>query len=749
MKHIFQKWLFLFVLFAFAVTCGVVFIIQTKEAELTAKDMIQLRIDDAKAEVVRNTNNLNIIRIQNRMDAIAKAHCFAEILAAAPEKANFDELQRLMRILNVDELDVIDAKGIITASSVAKYVGYDMHSAEQSAEFMAILEDPGQEIVQEPRSIGFDSGVKMQYAGVARLDTKGVVQIGYLPRRLMRALEMADIASAAAKFRIGRSGGILLAKDNKIVASEPAFYIGKNIAEIGIAQEDLSSKKLFGSFMQGEGQLCIAERYGDMYIIGYMSEAEIYAGRQSRMLTLTMCLLLIFIAIFILISRLVQNVVIKGIDDINATLALITGGDLDSMVQVMTNKEFVSLSCGINTMVGALKSAIAEAKGRIDAELQVAKAIQHSALPERDRLARNGIDFEINAEMYTAKEVGGDFYDFFFADSDHLVFTVADVSGKGIPAALFMMKCKTLINSIAESEHSPAAILTEANERLCEGNEMEMFVTVWLGILEISSGRLRFANAGHNLPLLARSGGSFEYLSGTSGLVLGGMEGIKYREFELNLDSGDALFLYTDGVTEAVDSDENAYGEERLKSVLDTCSDMAPSDLTESVKDNLGRFTKGEPQFDDVTLLALRLLSRPEKELTVPVSMESYDKVLAFLEDTLTELGCPEKNLTELNIAMDEIFSNIVGYSGASEAVIRCGVRDRAAVVRISDDGRPYDPLQNKDPDTAQPEEERGIGGLGIFIVKKIMDSVVYEYRDGRNILNMEKKFTEAGKEAN
>ncbi len=748
MKQIFQKWLFLFVLFAFAVTCGVVFVIQTKEAERTAQDMIQLRIDDAKAEVVRNTNILNIIRIQNRTDAISKAHCFAEILSSNPKKANFEELQQLLRILNVDELDVIDANGIITSSSVQKYIGYDMNSAEQSAEFIEILTDPSKEIVQEPRSIGFDSDIKMQYAGVARLDTKGVVQIGYLPRRLVRALEMADISNAAVKFRIGRSGGILIAKDSKIIASEPSYYIGKELSEIDITQEEIVSQALFDALMQGERQLCISEAYGDLHIIGYMSETEIYGGRQSRMLTLTMCLLLIFIAVFILISKLVQNVVIKGIDDINATLALITGGDLDSMVQVMTNKEFMSLSCGINTMVSALKNAIAEAKGRIDTELQVAKAIQHSALPETKRLPCIGIDFEINAEMYTAKEVGGDFYDFFFADADHLVFTVADVSGKGIPAALFMMKCKTLINSIAESEHSPAAILTEANERLCEGNEMEMFVTVWLGIFEISSGRLRFANAGHNLPLLARSGGSFEYLSGTSGLVLGGMDGVKYKEFELVLDCGDSIFLYTDGVTEAIDGNESAYGEERLKKVLDMCCDRIPSELTERVKDDLSSFTKGEPQFDDVTLLALRVLSRPEKEIVVPVSMESYSLVLSFIEDTLTELGCPMHNLTEINIAMDEIFSNIVRYSGASEALVRCGVRDNTAIVRIFDDGHPYDPLQNSDPDVALSAEDREIGGLGIFIVKKIMDNVVYEYRDGRNTLNIEKKFTEMKKKS-
>ncbi|MDO5114776.1 MAG: SpoIIE family protein phosphatase [Synergistaceae bacterium] len=747
MKRIFQKRLFLFVLAAFAATWGITFFLQTKEAEKSARKEIQLRIDDAKAEVVSNANRLLTIKVQNRADAAAKARSFAEILEGKGGSADTAELQRLLHVLNVDELDIIDENGIIVSSSVPKYIGYDMSSNEQSAEFLEILRDPAKEIVQEPRAIGFDSSIETQYAGVAARGTKGLVQIGYSPRRLLQAMEMADISVTAVKFRIGLAGGILLARDGVVIACEPPIYVGRKLSDIDITENEGTSRNFFDAVINGTRQLCISEPYDDMYIIGFLPESEIYAGRQTRMMALTMCLLFIFIAIFILISKLVQEVVIKGINDINASLASITGGDLDALVQVMTNKEFISLSCGINTMVGALKRAIAEAKGRIDAELQVAKAIQHSALPDSGRLARNGADFEIGAEMFTAKEVGGDFYDFFFAEGGRLVFVVADVSGKGIPAALFMMKCKTLINDLAASERSPAKILAEANERLCEGNEMEMFVTVWLGILEISSGRLRFANAGHNPPLLARAEGDFEYLNGSSGLVLGGMEGMKYREFEIRLDKGDAIFLYTDGVTEAIDGKEEAYGEERLKRALDECADRRPEALTEAVKQGLRQFTREEPQFDDVTLLALRMLIRPEKELSVPAVMDSYDRVVGFVEETLSELGCPTRRLMEINIAIDEIFSNIVRYSGASEAAISCGVREGAAFVRISDDGSPYDPLQSKEPDVSLGCDEREIGGLGIFLVKKTMDSVVYEHRGGRNIISIEKKFAGGEKE--
>ena len=746
MKSIFQKWLFLFVLAAYAVTWGATFFLQTKQAEYAAAELIRLRISDAKTEVARSSGNLERIKLENRVDAIAKARSFAEIVRDNP-KASTDrnELLRLLKVLNVDELDVINGRGMIVCSTVKEYISYDMGGAKQSAEFLELLSDPDKEIVQDPVPIGFDSSVEMQYAGVARKDAPGFVQIGYKPTRLHRAIDMADISNTVVKFRIGRSGGILLIKGGIVTASEPPVYVGRNPFELGITDEELSSGKLFDAVMDAKKYKCCAEKFNDFLIVGYVSNDEIYAGRHTQMMTFTLCLLFIFVCIFFLISKLVQNVVIKGIDDINASLDRITGGDLDELVQVMTNKEFVSLSCGINSMVKALKQAIAEAKGRIDAELQVAKNIQHSALPEADRFARNGCDFELNAEMFTAKEVGGDFYDFFFADDDHLVFVVADVSGKGIPAALFMMKCKTLINSIAETEHSPAAILEEANNRLCENNDTEMFVTVWLGIFEISTGTLRFANAGHNLPLLGRADGSFEYLSGTSGLVLAGMDGMKYKEFETKLDLGDAIFLYTDGVTEAIDGDENAYGDERLKDVLNGCSDRMPKALTEHVLDDLKLFTKGEPQFDDVTLLAMRPLNHPMKEFKTSASLESHGAVMSFVEGALSELGCPAQTITEIDIAVDEIFANIANYSGASGAILSCGVKDMTAVVSFSDDGAPYDPLQNKDPSIDLDAEEREIGGLGIYIVKKIMDDIKYEYRNGRNNLTIKKKFTESG----
>ena len=237
-------------------------------------------------------------------------------------------------------------------------------------------------------------------------------------------------------------------------------------------------------------------------------------------------------------------------------------------MDVRSHVEFEDLSDDINFTVDTLKRYIADAAARIDAELAFAKAIQHSALPSVFPPYPNRKEFDIWATMHTAKEVGGDFYDFYFVDDDTLAFLVADVSGKGIPAAMFMMQSKTLLKSCAESGMSVEEVFTNANAKLCEGNEADMFVTAWMGYLNLKTGLLTFANAGHNPPLVKHADGSFSYLKSRAGFVLAGMDSVRYRKNELQLEPGDVLYLYTDGVTEANNSGNELYSEERLLSLL-------------------------------------------------------------------------------------------------------------------------------------------------------------------------------------
>ena len=237
-------------------------------------------------------------------------------------------------------------------------------------------------------------------------------------------------------------------------------------------------------------------------------------------------------------------------------------------------------------------------------ELQTAATIQESMIPHLFPPFPDRQEFDLYATMNAAKEVGGDFYDFFLIDDDHLCLIMADVSGKGVPACLFMMMSKTILQNCALLGKSAAEILELTNEALCTNNSVEMFVTVWLGILEISTGRITAANAGHEYPALQK-GSRFELLKDVHGFVIGGMEGIKYREYDIQMEPGDKLFLYTDGVPEASDREKKMFGTERMLASLNTAPDSSAEEILGKVSKDMKDFVKGEEQFDDVTMLCL------------------------------------------------------------------------------------------------------------------------------------------------
>lgn len=246
-------------------------------------------------------------------------------------------------------------------------------------------------------------------------------------------------------------------------------------------------------------------------------------------------------------------------------------------------------------------------KERIGAELHVATQIQASMLPCVFPAFPEYEEFDIYASMSPAKEVGGDFYDFFLVDQDHLALVMADVSGKGVPAALFMMITKTLLKNAAQSGLSPREAMEKVNNQLLENNEAGMFVTVWLGIYEISTGKLTAANAGHEYPAVKRAGCSFELLKDKHGFVMAGMEDVSYQEYVLEFHPGDMLFVYTDGVAEAADEENQLYGTDRMLEALNRKKDVSSRELLQEVRADIDRFVGNAEQFDDITMMAVKI----------------------------------------------------------------------------------------------------------------------------------------------
>ncbi|MGN1095495.1 MAG: SpoIIE family protein phosphatase, partial [Eubacteriales bacterium] len=594
--------------------------------------------------------------------------------------------------------------------------------------------------VQEYRPISIDSMLYMKYAGVAI--ENGFVQVGYNASRFQE--DIAEQVRYAAKNRhIGKAGFVMICDENFNVASSP---YEEQIGEPIDFESKLTIKeilKIEGTIFEARGKMnyssyCMFLRSEGYFIIASLPVEEAMFSRDIAVYVTVFMLSLVFAALFIHIYFLIKRLVVNNIHKVNSSLSQITDGNLNVKIDVRENEEFTSLSDDINSTVDTLKHYIDEAKARIDKELEFAKNIQHSALPNIFPPYPNRHEFDIYATMDAAKEVGGDFYDFYLMDNDRLCFLVADVSGKSIPGAMFMMRSKTILKSLAESGIEAGEIFTKANEKLCEGNDAGMFVTAWLGIIDIRSGILTYANAGHNPPLLRHKNGKFEYLRTRPNFVLAGMEGAKYRKNELQLLPGDEIFLYTDGVTEATDKNNELFGEDRLLSALNRNPDVSVENRCRAVKREIDKFVGDADQFDDITMLTVKthFFQNYDSIMTSP-DEASVEPVWEFINRKMKKAALPVKLANKVQIVVDEIYSNILRYSGATKAEVFCSIDEKDLTLTFKDNGVPYDPLQKNDPDITLSADDREIGGLGIFMVKKMASSIKYENTDGLNILKI------------
>ena len=344
--------------------------------------------------------------------------------------------------------------------------------------------------------------------------------------------------------------------------------------------------------------------------------------RQRTMLAMTyqillslICLLLILLFVIRPLRKVQQSIRIykstkKSEEVIRALSKVRSHNEIGQLADDVSG-----LAVEIDEYVDEIQNITAE-RERIGAELSVASRIQTSMLPSTFPPFPDRDGFDIYASMEPAKEVGGDFYDFFFVDDDHLCMVIADVAGKGVPAALFMMACKIILANNAKMGKSPAQILNDSNVSICSNNPEEMFITVWIGIFEISTGKLTAANAGHEYPVIRHPGGDFEVFKDPHGFILGGLNAFRYKEYELELEPGASLFVYTDGVPEATDGQDQLFGLERMVDALNSDSDTAPENVLARVREAVGVFVAGAEQFDDLTMLCLTYKGKQEGEIS-------------------------------------------------------------------------------------------------------------------------------------
>lgn len=687
----------------YAALLCVAWVIGTEEARRKTEAQLTYSIIDFRSTILG--------AIDTMLGYIAKSSVrYFEVAA----EHSLSYMREFAQRMDIDEINIIDRNGAILASNDPLCVGRSMLDFPASSEFMILTNGVTATYSQHFRAGAHNPNVRRKYLGAAFPGGDGFVQVGFDERHLSKML-VEMLGYIFDDWLLGETGFFLCSDVNTDrMISNPARHRDEaaTLAETGFDSNAAKPYEITSDDSVGEtfrqtlfGRTCYCRNYvfGGHRFVPALPDQEFYGLRTQYMVVFGVLIFLTLAAFGWFVDRMMS--------------------DSDRLKESYAN----------------------EAKQRAK-ELSIANMIQSAAMP--NALPKDP-RFRLFADMTAAKEVGGDFYDYFPLDDSHYAFLVADVSGKGITAALYMMTAKTLIKDTLLMLHDPAAALTKVNAELCRNNPANMFLSAWVGVLTIETGLITFANAGHNPPVIMRKGRTPEYLRTKSECMLAVLDDMTYKLRTAKLNVGDALLLYTDGVTEALDPDEALFGDDRLIDVIGAANSFAPSHICKLVRSAVAAFAAGSPQADDITVLALQYLAPPRVfSRLFRATSDGISEATAFLDEAMESVGLAmTPHAATLNIILDEITSNIVKHSGAHgfEVDITVAENPNSVTLVFSDDGTPYDPLAHVDPDTTLSAEERPIGGLGILMVKKMSNEVVYSRGHNRNILKVVKIIPAAG----
>ena len=604
-------WLLVIVVLAYAVSAVLTYTTLKNRSEQQTLTLIEQNVEDV-------TNDIS--QISELAVAVTAEQWVKDTIQSSvgiEERINIEAFVDYCE-RNAVEVNIVDKNGKLVFSSIGSQSGKNISEIEHLADFKVLLDGEKQELTKQLDFSKYGDDDFVLYGAHTFEDGSGFLIVGMTKKTFYEDITLQAKYSCTNR-RIGDKGYLLVCdNDLEIINSYHNEHDGKKVTDMGI---DIDTDKEYScktDKIDVDGKPCyvtINEVGSNIYIIGVFPVKEAIASTKTMMLASILVELAIFAVLFVTLFILIRKLIVKNLVKVNDSLTAITGGNLNEKIEVRDTFEFNLLSDDINATVDKLKDYIADAEARIDADLAVAKAIQCSALPTIFPPFPEYKQFELFATMSPAKQVGGDFYDFYMLGNDTLGFLIADVSGKSIPGAMFMMTAKTVIKSLAESGLSPAEVFNAANKKLCEGNDAQMFVTAWMGYLDLNTGEVRIANAGHNPPMLIRDGQA-EKVAVRPNFVLAGMTRTVYKEHNLQMQKGDVLYLYTDGVTEAMNTAEELYGEKRLENLL-SFGDNYPEPSGENgitepvcsiVAQDIAKFTAGAEQSDDITMLCIRYL---------------------------------------------------------------------------------------------------------------------------------------------
>ena len=583
---------------------------------------------------------------------------------------SLERMQELAETFNLDEINIVNDKGIVIGSNVPAVMGFDFNVNDLTDDFLELTNATTTLVTQPFRAGVANPEMFCKYYGMAFPGHNGFLQLG---------MSLAHLRQNMYAYTEEEADQILKDWHFSVVG----WY------ERADDDEDFAPRRMFRRWSDEHGEDLIG-RYFDyrgFHYAALLPESYCYSQRNGAFVVTALVLgMLLFIFTYVLVR-----------------LAM-TSGKLEKMH--------------------------AAADARTAADLALAKTIQMSALPSADGAFMECMEFSLSADCCPAREVGGDFYDFFHVPGDRLAFLVADVSGKGIPGAMFMMEAKNVLKNCFVEFADIAEAVTEANRRLCASNKAELFVTAWIGVLD-QAGTFEYVNAGHNRPFIRHADGTVEKVMGKGGRFLGMFQDATYRANVIKLDRGDMLFLYTDGVTEAMNAKGEQFGERRL------CAELVVR--KRKIKAAVDEFVAGAEQSDDLTGMMIYWHGQPEvQKCDFAADEASLAPALKFIREALA--GVDSKAIAAMLNAADEVTSNIVNYSGATGYRVEVERTADRVRLRFSDDGKAYNPLSHVDPDTHAAIENRPIGGLGLVVVKRLADRVSYARENNHNVLTLIRK---------
>ncbi|MBO4819904.1 MAG: SpoIIE family protein phosphatase [Prevotella sp.] len=563
-------------------------------------------------------------------------------------------------------------------------------------------------------------------------------------------------------FIVTKKGTFVVNPDKKTDLKETIHDFFKKTpspTDDGIADEILSGKKSLALIRDETGNMMMVsysplKRQGwSMGIIVPLSDILQPVNFFAKLLGVIILLGILVVAL--VCSRAIHRVT-KPLSRFADSADEIAKGNIQAELPVIKTKDEMlrlheSFAMMQKSLVGQMEQikTVNEEKGRMEGELHIARNIQMSMIPKTYPAFPGRTDIDVFAQMTPAREVGGDLYDYHIRD-EKLFFCIGDVSGKGIPASLVMAVTRALFRSLSAHESNPGKIVGGINNQLSEDNDSDMFVTLFLGVLDLPTGRLRYSNAGHNAPMLVGKAG-IEVLPCDSNLPVGIIKGQKFTTEEMVLEPHTIIFLYTDGLTEAENASHMQFQEERVSKIAQK-AERHPQMLIRQMMNEVNHFVGDAEQSDDLTLLAIEYAKQGGQEqagqiqrsITLPNNVDEVPLLAEFVEGVCEEAGIDMSTTMSLNLAIEEAVVNVMSYAYPTNTTgkilieaIFCNQQLRFVII---DNGKPFDPTSMDEIDTTLSVEDRDIGGLGIHLVRQIMDSINYERIDGKNVLTLTKK---------